>query len=168
MPGDHTNTATQSTLEPQPQDIRSRDVSRASQVGAKLSRVRRSPSPTPFQGLLSQKPSLAHVTRLSPPVGQFVINTLLQIAGFIAAIAFGIYAVQSVTVGKDANQYSNIANQLALLGLCLQTNNQVSSGQAMLVSTSVSRKGQDSLRPLEQRCRFYLFTHHLLRGYCVT
>jgi hypothetical protein len=44
------------------------------------------------------------VTTLSPPLGQFVINTILQIAAFAVAIAFGIYAVKSVTVGSDVNR----------------------------------------------------------------
>jgi hypothetical protein len=65
------------------------------------------------------------VATLSPPVGQFVINSLLQVAGFIAAIAFGVYAVKSVDVGHSANesagqavQQAVIANQLAILAVC--------------------------------------------------
>jgi len=55
---------------------------------------------------------------------------MLQGAGFVAAIAFGIYAVKSVRVGNVANQYAGqaaqqaaIANQLALLAVCLSGDN---------------------------------------------
>ena len=72
------------------------------------------------------------VATLSPPAGQFFINTLLQAAGFAAAIAFGIYAVKSVTVGNSANQYADqavrlavTANQLAILAVCLSNGTQV-------------------------------------------
>lgn len=77
------------------------------------------------------------IITLQPPIGQFLINTLLQISAFTAAIAFGVYAVKSVTVGSDANRYANqavqetvTANQLALLAVCLATgsgSNQVST-----------------------------------------
>lgn len=72
------------------------------------------------------------VSTISPPVGQFIINMLLQVAAFAAAIAFGIFAVKSVTVGNLANGYANqaarlavTANQLAMLSLCLSSGNQV-------------------------------------------
>jgi len=89
---------------------------------------------------------LQPVATLSPPAGQFLINTLLQAAGFAAAIAFGVYAVKSVTVGNSANQYANqavqqavsanqyaeqavqqavTANQLAILAVCLSNGTQV-------------------------------------------
>jgi hypothetical protein len=74
---------------------------------------------------------LPQVVTLSPPIGQFFINSLLQGAGFVAAIAFGIYAVKSVRVGNTANQYASeavlqavTANQLALLAVCLSNRNQ--------------------------------------------
>jgi CBS domain containing-hemolysin-like protein len=76
---------------------------------------------------------MAQVAKVTPPVGQFVIQTLLQIAGFAAAIAFGIYAVRSVNVATLANRYSQesiqqalAANQLALLATCLTAGTQVS------------------------------------------
>jgi hypothetical protein len=72
---------------------------------------------------------LQQVTTLSPPIGQFYINLLLQAAAFAAAIAFGVYAVKSVTVGHEANTYAqqatqqaSVANQLAMLALCLSIN----------------------------------------------
>ena len=72
------------------------------------------------------------VSTISPPIGQFIINMLLQVAAFAAAIAFGIFAVKSVRVGYLANPYANqavelaaTANQLAMLSLCLSSGNQV-------------------------------------------
>jgi len=63
---------------------------------------------------IHQSPPPPQVATFSPPLGQFFINALLQIAGFVAAIAFGIYAVKSVTVGNSANQYANQAVQQAV------------------------------------------------------
>jgi hypothetical protein len=89
---------------------------------------RRKPLPPEKSGVQSTQ----RVATLSPPAGQFLINTLLQAAGFAAAIAFGIYAVRSVTVGNSANQYANqavqlavTANQLAILAVCLSNGTQV-------------------------------------------
>ncbi|OCT54672.1 hypothetical protein CLCR_03047 [Cladophialophora carrionii] len=81
---------------------------------------------------------MVQVATVSPPVGQFVIHTLLQIAGFAVAIAFGVYAVRSVhaavlanSFSREANNFSReaiqqafAANQLALLATCLQAGNQ--------------------------------------------
>jgi hypothetical protein len=95
---------------------------------------RRKPLPPEKSGVQSTHlpRSLQRVATLSPPAGQFLINTLLQAAGFAAAIAFGIYAVRSVTVGNSANQYANqavqlavTANQLAILAVCLSNGTQV-------------------------------------------
>jgi len=76
--------------------------------------------------------SLQRVATLSPPAGQFLINSLLQAAGIAAAIAFGVYAVKSVTIGYSANQYAKqavqqavTANQLAILAVCLSNGTQV-------------------------------------------
>ena len=91
------------------------------------------------------------IATLSPPVGQFVISTLLNVAGFAAAIAFGVFAVRSVSlanksidvahqgntyaskandlassaneIAATANDQSVIANQVALIGLCLSIQN---------------------------------------------
>ena len=64
-------------------------------------------------------------TVLSPPIGQFVINTLLQAAAFAAAIAFGVFAIKSVNKADTANYYAaqaleeaRIANQIAMIVLC--------------------------------------------------
>ncbi|KAL9621792.1 MAG: hypothetical protein Q9160_003765 [Pyrenula sp. 1 TL-2023] len=76
------------------------------------------------------------VATLSPPVGQFIINTILQMAGFAAAIAFGVFAVKSVSVGHDANRFAAqaldeavIANKLAMLAVCLASVNQTEQTQ---------------------------------------
>ena len=77
------------------------------------------------------------VARLSPPVGQFIISTILNILGFAAAIAFGVFAVRSVSLAiasnnaasrandlaSMANDQSTAANQLALIALCSTANN---------------------------------------------
>lgn len=77
-------------------------------------------------------PPPIRIATLSPPLGQFIINTFLQIAGFAAAIAFGVFAVKSVTVGNNANTFAAkaldeavIANKLAMLAVCLASANQV-------------------------------------------
>jgi hypothetical protein len=57
---------------------------------------------------------------LTPPLGQFVINLLLQLAGIVAAVAFGIFAVESLNVAKQANIEARTANQVAMLGICTQ------------------------------------------------
>lgn len=66
---------------------------------------------------------------LKPPIGRFVINVALQVAGIIAAVAFGVFAIKAVTVGNQANGYASqamelakMANQLTLLTLCLSSN----------------------------------------------
>ena len=69
--------------------------------------------------------SLQPVATLSPPAGQFLINTLLQAAGFAAAIAFGVYAVNSVQYAHQAVQQAVTANQLAILAVCLSNGTQV-------------------------------------------
>lgn len=72
---------------------------------------------------------------LSPPLGQFFINMILQIAAFAAAIAFGVFAVKSINIARTANEYSasansyaaraleeaRVANQVAMLAICSQS-----------------------------------------------
>lgn len=86
-----------------------------------------------------QSPLVTGTTRLSPPLGQFFINLLVQVAGFAAAIAFGVYAVKSVQVGGQANVAAQAANdiaseangialdanRIAIIDLCLSIDNQV-------------------------------------------
>ena len=74
----------------------------------------------------------ARIAKLSPPLGQFVLNMILQIAALVAAIAFGVFAVKSVTVGNEANRYAIraleeavIANKISMLAFCFSNTNQV-------------------------------------------
>jgi hypothetical protein len=83
------------------------------------------PTPVPHQ-------KLKHVAVLSPPIGQFIINIIIQALGLGAAIAFGVYAVKSVTAANDANKYASeailqavMANKLAILAVCTSSSNLV-------------------------------------------
>ncbi|KAG8530611.1 uncharacterized protein KY384_004649 [Bacidia gigantensis] len=65
------------------------------------------------------------VIKLSPPVGQFIISAILQLAAFAVAISFGIFAVKSVRIANAANQYASqalretqLSNRIALLAIC--------------------------------------------------
>jgi hypothetical protein len=76
---------------------------------------------------------------LKPPIAQFIINLLLQLAAFAAAIAFGVYAVKSVDVAIKGNNYANqaieiadIANKLSLLALCLSNTDVVCQKPVMI------------------------------------
>lgn len=78
-------------------------------------------------------------SQLRPPLVQFVVNLILQIAAFAAAIAFGVFAVKSVREAVEANAYAeraldaaqaaldaaNAANKLTLLTLCLSSESTV-------------------------------------------
>jgi CBS domain containing-hemolysin-like protein len=77
-------------------------------------------------------PSTLEAT-LSPPLGQFFINMTMQIAGFVAAVAFGVFAIKSVQMADTSNRYAGqalnqsiIANKLAMLSVCLSAINAVS------------------------------------------
>ena len=97
------------------------------------------PQRKPVPNVQVQNRAALHSARLSPPIGQFFVNLLVQCAGFAAAIAFGIYAVKSVQVGsnanevalaankiaEEANRIARDANQLAVIDLCLSNENQV-------------------------------------------
>ena len=63
------------------------------------------------------------VATLSPPIGQFVMSTILNIAGIVAAVAFGVFAVRSVALTAEANTQSKISNQMALTSFCLTRSN---------------------------------------------
>ena len=98
----------------------------------------------------------AQVATLSPPLGQFVINVILQIAGFAAAISFGVFAVKSVTVAIQSENLANaaleqalLANQVALINLCA-TGNGVSRAQSFPASISA-------------HFRFFFFSMFVLR-----
>ncbi|KIV89964.1 hypothetical protein PV10_07317 [Exophiala mesophila] len=140
------NTAPTRTIHPGPRPGLNSPVHRIQSATAHASLTR---PPAPPEK--SQEQPTVHVARVSPPVGQFVIQTLLQIAGFGVAIAFGVYAVQSVAVGNTANEYGDksvrqavVSNQLAMMAICLAMNNQTAA-----VSSICDRiiQGADSVLP---------------------
>lgn len=87
------------------------------------------------QGEKLNRLSKKKTATLSPPLGQFFINMILQIAAFAAAIAFGVFAVKSINIARTANEYSasansyaaraleeaRVANQVAMLAVCSQS-----------------------------------------------
>ncbi|KIW26687.1 uncharacterized protein PV07_06500 [Cladophialophora immunda] len=63
---------------------------------------------------------------LRPPPGKWLVEMIVELAALIAAVAFGAYAVKSVTLSNRGNTYSSRAlqqaltsNQLTLLTICL-------------------------------------------------
>lgn len=101
------------------------------------------PAPTPNKSLSPpskekkeklNKPLKKATATLSPPLGQFFITIILQVATFTSAIAFGVFAVKSIHIARTANEYSasansfsaqaleeaRIANQVAMLAVCSQ------------------------------------------------
>ncbi|MCJ1301654.1 hypothetical protein MMC08_004455 [Hypocenomyce scalaris] len=85
-----------------------------------------SPPPPPGKPKIPQSASnpIKATATLSPPLGQFFLNTILQIAAFVAAIAFGVFAVKSVKIANAANAYAaraleeaRVANQVAMLSI---------------------------------------------------
>lgn len=108
---------------------------------------------------VTQQQPVVHIAKLSPPVGQFVIQTLLQIAGFGLAVAFGIYAVKSVTVGTIANDYGDksvqqaiVSNQLAMLAICLSMTNQVWQNSVAADPSTPLFSSSIMLTPPPDRC----------------
>ena len=67
---------------------------------------------------VKNNPQVQNAT-LSPPLGQFFINTILNIAGLVAAISFGVFAIISVRLAQQQNAQSIAQNQLSLMGLCV-------------------------------------------------
>jgi hypothetical protein len=62
---------------------------------------------------------------LRQPAAQFFINTLLQLAAFAAAIAFGVFAIKSVQEANRANDLASESNKLAIAAnnMAFQANN---------------------------------------------
>jgi hypothetical protein len=75
-------------------------------------------------------------TVLVPPLGQFLISMLLQTAGFVAAVAFGVFAILSVKVAKESNALAKNANDLTYNGT-MYANNQ--SDEASKLATAANR-----------------------------
>lgn len=57
---------------------------------------------------------------LTPPVGQFVINVVLQLAGIAAVIVFGIITIQALKAARQAIFEARVANQLAIIQICTE------------------------------------------------
>ena len=114
-----------------------------------------SPEPSKTNGQPST-PSYPHhhaITNaiLSPPLGEFFINLLLQVAGIVAAIAFGVFAVESLRVAKDANtlatqaiEEARVANQVAMLALCTQVRMLLSKEGKIAARTNSSKTQQST------------------------
>ena len=66
------------------------------------------------------------IVKLSSPIGQHIVNVILQLAAIVAAIAFGYFAVESVQVGNQANAEARLANQIAIYAICNSNNSLVS------------------------------------------
>ena len=70
-------------------------------------------------------PRNSTILKLSSPIGQHVVNVILQLAAIVAAIAFGYFAVESVQVANQANAEAHLANQIAIYAICNSKNNPV-------------------------------------------
>lgn len=57
------------------------------------------------------------VVKLSSPVGQVVVNVITQLAGIVAAIAFGNFAVQ---IANRANAEAHLANRSQFMQSAIQ------------------------------------------------
>ena len=124
-------TADQSSREPKLRRFYSLKAPHSVQTGREDAPQSSSSEKQLAQDIHWQRPS-RQVLKTSPPWGQFVINTLLQIAGFGAATAFGIFAVRSVGVGDTGNQFAHLsllqaiaANRLTILTFCFANGSQV-------------------------------------------
>lgn len=101
--------------------------------------------------------NMSHSTVLVPPLGQFLLSMLLQTAGLVAAVAFGVFAILSVKVAEtgndltyngtmyankqaaEASELATAANRLALLTLCLSNDLRIpdnSSACARVIDTA--------------------------------
>ena len=70
-------------------------------------------------------PHNSPIVRLSSPIGQHIVNVILQLTAIVAAIAFGYFAVESVQVANRANAEAHLANQIAIYAICNSNNNPV-------------------------------------------
>ena len=70
-------------------------------------------------------PHNSTIVKLSSPIGQHIVNVILQLAAIVAAIAFGYFAVESVHVAEQANAEAHLANQIAIYAICNSNNNPV-------------------------------------------
>jgi hypothetical protein len=88
------------------------------------------------QGSALASTKVSQNTVLVPPLGQFLISMLLQTAGFVAAVAFGVFAILSVKVAKESNALAKNANDLTYNGT-MYANNQ--AAEASKLATAANR-----------------------------
>ena len=77
----------------------------------------------------SDSPNKSMIAR---PSKQEIANVILQISAIVAAIAFGVFAVQSAHLANQANHYAAAAanlslasNQMAMYAICISSQLQV-------------------------------------------
>jgi hypothetical protein len=78
--------------------------------------TKRNPSSAHHQALVTSTTTpLLHeqILDIKQPVAQFVINTLLQLLAFAITVAFGVYAIRSVRMAVEGNDYAKRANDYA-------------------------------------------------------
>lgn len=88
------------------------------------------------QGSTITSTKVSQSTVLVPPLGQFLLSMLLQTAGLVAAVAFGVFAILSVKVAKEANILAKTANDLTYNGT-MYANNQ--ADEASKLATAANR-----------------------------
>jgi hypothetical protein len=88
------------------------------------------------QGSAIASTKVSQSTVLVPPLGQFLLSMILQTAGLIAAVAFGVFAILSVKVAKEANTLAKTANDLTYNGM-MYANNQ--ADEASELATAANR-----------------------------
>ena len=106
---------------------------------AKRSSVQDAGSPQSLRRIASSTPPADHTVeksgkstagrkrqKLSNPIGQYIINVILQMAAIVAAVIFGYFAVQSVRISERAYNQAYLANQIAIYAACNANDNPVS------------------------------------------
>ena len=64
--------------------------------------------------------------KLSNPIGQYIINVILQMAAIVAAVTFGYFAVRSVRISERAYNEAYLSNQIAIYAVCNMNDSPVS------------------------------------------
>ena len=88
------------------------------------------------QGSTIASTRVSKSTVLVPPLGQFLLSMLLQTAGLVAAVAFGVFAILSVKVAKEANILAKTANDLTYNGMMYASNQ---ADEASELATAANR-----------------------------
>ena len=128
------------TQSPSPQPYSSAVSAKDHESTARRSFVLDPESPQSRRRSASNTPTADHTTaektgkpttgrkrqKLSNPIGQYIINVLLQMAAIVAAVTFGYFAVQSVRISERAYNEAYLANQIAIYAVCNANNSPVS------------------------------------------